>query len=318
MPPEPERSLRPTRDVCVGVEGRPRSGGRVAPALAGPEIPQHASLIEHASDLPSGQEACRRCHQRSPSAPQRLEDRDPLAPILLHFTARQLWGGLKTACKLAGVVHRSPHELRRRYISRLVLAGIDPVRIARVAGHAKASMSLDEYSGVLLDEPLAELRALRRAVDRLFVDAVDAADALPVLFRCNSKRGPKPPPRMNSLQMKGIRGEWRIPDSRRRGGPGCRSKSPIPLHERYLARARRATGAPRADAVVSGWCHAFPAAVVAAAAVTHSSLAETVEECSGCEARLSSAAGRRRSERRETWSPRSRAWEAGQSRYPLL
>src|SRR5205085_837190 len=102
-----------------------------------------------------------------------LEDRDPFAPILPHFTARQLWGGLGTACKLAGVVHRSPHELRRRYISRLVLAGVDPVRIARVAGHARASMSLDEYSGVLLDESLAELRALRRAVDRLFVDAVE-------------------------------------------------------------------------------------------------------------------------------------------------
>ncbi|MDX6644679.1 MAG: hypothetical protein QOK40_406 [Miltoncostaeaceae bacterium] len=115
-----------------------------------------------------------------------LEDRDPLAPILPHFTARQLWGGLGTACKLAGVVHRSPHELRRRYISRLVLAGVDPVRIARVAGHAKASMSLDEYSGVLLDEPLAELRALRRAVDRLFIDAVEPAEnlsgAVPVQF----------------------------------------------------------------------------------------------------------------------------------------
>jgi hypothetical protein len=34
----------------------------------------------------------------------------------------------------AGVVHRSPYELRRRCISRLVLAGVDPVRIARRSG----------------------------------------------------------------------------------------------------------------------------------------------------------------------------------------
>jgi hypothetical protein len=74
-----------------------------------------------------------------------------------------------------------------------VLAGVDPVRIARVAGHAKASMSLDEYSGVLLDEPLAELRALRRAVDRLFVDAVEPADALAGAFQVQFEEGAEAP-----------------------------------------------------------------------------------------------------------------------------
>ncbi|MDX6645449.1 MAG: hypothetical protein QOK40_1176, partial [Miltoncostaeaceae bacterium] len=89
------------------------------------------------------------------------------APILPHLTARQLWGGLGTACKLAGVVHRSPHELRRRDISRLVLAGVDPV-----AGHAKG---LD--SGARSDSPDARRsRAHRGAALRRGVAVVITVD----------------------------------------------------------------------------------------------------------------------------------------------
>jgi hypothetical protein len=96
-----------------------------------------------------------------------------------------------------------------------VLAGVDPVRIARVAGHAKASMSLDEYSGGLLDEPRSELRALRRAVDRLFVDAVEPAEDLSGAGPVQFEEGAEAPASEDFLQTRKIRGEWRIPDSNR-------------------------------------------------------------------------------------------------------
>lgn len=57
------------------------------------------------------------------------------------------------ACELAGVPSFGPHDLRHRYISLLVLAGV-PVSIVKgFVGHARASMTLDVYSHVLLDEP---------------------------------------------------------------------------------------------------------------------------------------------------------------------
>ncbi len=45
----------------------------------------------------------------------------------------------------------SPHALRHRRIS-LLLREEDPVTVSRLVGHAKASMSLDVYGHVLLDE----------------------------------------------------------------------------------------------------------------------------------------------------------------------
>jgi len=39
------------------------------------------------------------------------------------------------------------HDLRRTFISHLILSlGLDPVRVAKIAGHSKSSMTLDTYS----------------------------------------------------------------------------------------------------------------------------------------------------------------------------
>ena len=51
----------------------------------------------------------------------------------------------------SGVPAFSPHDLRHRRIS-LLLREEDPVTVSRLVGHANASMSLDVYGHVLLDE----------------------------------------------------------------------------------------------------------------------------------------------------------------------
>lgn len=55
------------------------------------------------------------------------------------------------ACTAAGVPAFSPHDLRHRRIS-LLLREEDPVTVSRLVGHARASMSLDVYGHVLIDE----------------------------------------------------------------------------------------------------------------------------------------------------------------------
>jgi hypothetical protein len=72
-------------------------------------------------------------------------------------------------------------------------------------------MSLDEYSGVLLDEPLAELRALRRAVDRLFVDTVEPAEALPGAVPVQFEEGAEAPASEESPADEG--NPWGVEDT---------------------------------------------------------------------------------------------------------
>lgn len=46
-----------------------------------------------------------------------------------------------------GATKITTHDLRRTFISHLILSlGLDPVRVAKIAGHAKSSMTLDTYS----------------------------------------------------------------------------------------------------------------------------------------------------------------------------
>jgi len=67
------------------------------------------------------------------------------------------------ACKHAGIPSATPHDLRHRYISLLVLAGVPLPDVREVVGHSRASITLDVYSHVLMDEP-PELLAERRAL----------------------------------------------------------------------------------------------------------------------------------------------------------
>lgn len=81
-----------------------------------------------------------------------------------------------TACddeggKHAGIPAYTPHDFRHRYMTLLVMAEVPPPIVRQVVGHSRASITLDVYSHVLLDEPpelLAERRNLvmeRRARD---------------------------------------------------------------------------------------------------------------------------------------------------------
>jgi len=71
---------------------------------------------------------------------------------------------MERACRAAGIPHYHPHDLRHRYTSLLVAAGVPITLIQRVVGHSRASMTLDTYSHVLIDEPAERLAQLRRGV----------------------------------------------------------------------------------------------------------------------------------------------------------
>src|SRR5262249_21323826 len=96
------------------------------------------------------------------------EDRVADAPVLPGWTDDGLRNGMARACRFAQIPVYSPHDLRHRYISRLVLAGTPLPLVRQVVGHSRASVTLDVYSHALLDEPAAGLAALRRSVLALY------------------------------------------------------------------------------------------------------------------------------------------------------
>jgi site-specific recombinase XerD len=67
------------------------------------------------------------------------------------------------ACKHAEIPAFAPHDLRHRYISLLVMAGVPLSVVREVVGQSRASVTLDAYSHVLMDQP-PELLAERRAL----------------------------------------------------------------------------------------------------------------------------------------------------------
>lgn len=93
-----------------------------------------------------------------------LEDRRLDEHVFGGVTAGAVRAAMERACRDAGVPLYSPHDLRHRYISRLVLAGVPISRVRQVAGHARGSVTLDTYSHVLLDESVGGLEELRRLV----------------------------------------------------------------------------------------------------------------------------------------------------------
>jgi integrase len=95
-----------------------------------------------------------------------LEDRDLDSPVFPGLSDDGLRNAMTRACKLAGVPAFGPHDLRHRYISLLVLSGVPATVVKGFVGHARASMTLDVYSHVLLDEPQWSLDARRRLVER--------------------------------------------------------------------------------------------------------------------------------------------------------
>lgn len=87
----------------------------------------------------------------------------------LHPPARTSRG--IRACRDAAIAAFGPHDLRHRYITRLVLAGVPLPLVRQVVGHARASVTLDTYSQAMLNEPGDDLDALRRSAVALYEPA---------------------------------------------------------------------------------------------------------------------------------------------------
>jgi Phage integrase family len=68
-------------------------------------------------------------------------------------SGRQTIGNaMRNACKAAGLVSYSPHDLRHRYISVKIREGVSVTQIAAHVGHSRKSLTLDTYAHVLIDE----------------------------------------------------------------------------------------------------------------------------------------------------------------------
>jgi integrase len=80
------------------------------------------------------------------------DDRTPTRQVFEGFNAAAFRTQLGRVCIAAGVPVFSPHDLRHRRISLLLRGGVDPVTVSRHVGHARASMSLDVYGHVLVED----------------------------------------------------------------------------------------------------------------------------------------------------------------------
>ncbi len=92
------------------------------------------------------------------------EDRDALTPVFPGVTNRALGNAMARACKHAGIPSYGPHDLGHRFISILVMAGVPITIVQKVVGHGRASVTLDVFSHVILDEPAEYVAAVRARV----------------------------------------------------------------------------------------------------------------------------------------------------------
>jgi integrase len=87
-----------------------------------------------------------------------LEDRHRERKVFPRLTDMTVRNQMYRACRDAGIVAYSPHDLRDRRISLWIARGIDPVQAKTWAGHSKASMTLDVYAHVAIDPAADEWR----------------------------------------------------------------------------------------------------------------------------------------------------------------
>jgi integrase len=80
------------------------------------------------------------------------EDRTPERRVFPGFSPDAAKNAMARACKVAGIVHRHPHDLRHRYASVKIAEGVPVTTVAAQLGHTKKSLTFDVYSHVLLEE----------------------------------------------------------------------------------------------------------------------------------------------------------------------
>jgi integrase len=78
-----------------------------------------------------------------------LEDRTAERRVLTGISESGAWNAMERACKLAGIPHFSPKDLRHRRATIWHHSGLPARVLAERLGHSKASMSLDVYSHTL-------------------------------------------------------------------------------------------------------------------------------------------------------------------------
>jgi integrase len=90
-----------------------------------------------------------------------LEDRTADRKVFLGVGVEGARKAMDSACKLAGIPHFTPKNLRERRASIWHHGGVVAKTLAERLGHTKASMSLDVYSHTVDpgEVPVAELRA---------------------------------------------------------------------------------------------------------------------------------------------------------------
>jgi integrase len=79
------------------------------------------------------------------------EDRYPERRVFPDLTRGTVGEAMARACRTAGLPRFSPHDLRHRYLSRLVQLGYPITEVQQLAGHARASLTVDRYGHVLTD-----------------------------------------------------------------------------------------------------------------------------------------------------------------------
>jgi integrase len=91
------------------------------------------------------------------------DDRHPDRPLFPGLTSNSMRSAMRLACERARIPTYTPHDLRHRYTSLLVMAGVPAPLVGRIVGHRRVSVTLDTYAHVLMDEPRDRLAELRRA-----------------------------------------------------------------------------------------------------------------------------------------------------------
>src|SRR5206468_2671123 len=78
------------------------------------------------------------------------------AHIQRSLFRRRVWDVAVTKSKIGKKV--TPHGLRHSHISQMIRAGVDPVRVARRAGHSRPSVTTDMYAHMFDNGDAAAVR----------------------------------------------------------------------------------------------------------------------------------------------------------------
>jgi integrase len=87
-----------------------------------------------------------------------LEDRLPARRVFLGVNPRNTGDAMRRACRNAGIVHYTPHDLRHRRASLWHMAGVPARELAERGGWSKADLPLRVYSHLIgVEEVLPEV-----------------------------------------------------------------------------------------------------------------------------------------------------------------